>query len=227
MRKLLLIAIVISFQASAQSPLVKLLPKRVTDIPYVADSILVNFSLTARTQGIAYNLFGDPKTGVRSGTAPNAGAWTISSIATANWVGLTGSSAAQNLTGAGTANNYFTELPNTAFIDCWFNYGNTVVIYNPAQPHIRVGNLIAGANYEVRMSGCDGTLSFDCNPMQYYVSGATSLGPTNVNGDTGNQTTGATFNVAANGSGQIDIWVVSNASSTAGIIAVLKVKRLP
>lgn len=231
MRKLLLILFIIPAICKAQTPLSYLLPKFAA-APFVPDSALWHFSLTASSQGIAQNVSGDPKTGVRSATHPNG--WTISSIATANWFGSGGVSAAQNISGAGTANTYFTELPNTAFINCWFNFGNNVAIYNPSNPHLRVGNLNPAYNYEIRGSGCDGSLTaFDCNPMLMYVSGATSVGPSdNLNGDVTTQANGYVFSgspavVKPNGSGQIDIWIVSTTTSTAAVIAVLKVKRVP
>lgn len=232
MRLLVTILLFCFFNAESQNMgLPMALGNRLYSAPFTSDSVIWNFSLTSKIYSPARNVIGDPSYGIRTDVASNG--WTISSVATANWSQYPTNSncAIDAITGATTANAYFTEISNQAGSNAWFNYGSGSANYDPLKHQLEITGLSTSGTYEVSMTGCDGSLGFDANPMLFRIVGATSSSVISFSGDTGNQTNGAFFTIQPDGTGKIRIWVNTQSStpgpgSIVALIYALKIKRI-
>ncbi|MGN6293780.1 MAG: hypothetical protein ACTHMV_13635 [Chitinophagaceae bacterium] len=222
--KILLLILFFSVQLQAQ-PFLLMGKTPVVASSYQADTLRVNFSEASHAYAGFVNMTGDPKAGVVTYTHTNG--WTVSTISTSNWAQYTnGKCVLDGFTGAGSANNFFTGYSAALLSNGFFMYdaaGN----YNASFPQIRISGLNPSLDYKIRYTGCRGSMGFDANPMEYRVSGATSPSMQSVNGSVTSQSAGGDFTLKPNGSGQINVWLNTQAAnSILAVIAAMEIIQL-
>lgn len=167
------------------------------------DSIKMQIGLTAAQQSGWILLHGDPSDSVM--TRHNAsGAWTFSTVATANWLQFFGVCAATN-----NGNSSATTIaPANVMAEYWFSNNLPTAFadaFNSGKPKFSLTGLKTdGTTYTVMMSAAS-TAGLGQN-TDYRVIGSTTFGPTTVN-VTGNTTNKATFTtVTPDGTGTINFY---------------------
>lgn len=230
MRKLLLIVtILFSLVSDGQTPLHKLIRKKVTTSSVI--EARVHFSLGAYSVSTYNNLTGNPHSSIRSMSLNDitgaATGWSITTIATANWGQFSGTTATDGIAGV-TGGTFLDGATIVVYQNSMFNYGTTSpATYDAAKPQLRITGLDISKDYTVKITGCDGTYTFDCTNMRYTIVGATSPASQDVGGDVTNVTNGATFTLKPDGSGQLTIWCNSiSGSSELNMIAGLTITQL-
>ena len=205
MYRILLIALLFRFNASAQ-------PLRFTPKGQSVIEVRVNFSLAAVTVATYNNLFGAPKTGVRSLTDMKdinglSTPWDITTVATANWRDTAFNVSATDGIAGVTAMSFLAGATSGVYANSYYNYGNSSpATYDAALHQFLISGLNPLKTYELKMTGMDGTYTFDCTNMQYRVEGLTTPAAQEVVGDVTSQSNGATFTIQPNASGQIKVW---------------------
>ena len=147
----------------------------------------------------------------------------VTTISTANWSGFGGCSCSCNDAVPGiTGGTYLTGATTGVYSSIIFNYGGaSPATYDAAKPQFRISKLDPAIEYEIKITGADGTLSgFDSNPSTYRVVGETSPASQQINGDITNVTTGATFTLRPKEDGTIDIWANTSLSPSADLVSV-------
>lgn len=228
MRSIIILScLLLSLCTSAQLMKGVVLLKPPPPAPSGADSVILNFSLTAHTvSGSTYNMYGDPSYNVLTYTAPNG--WLFSTVATANWTqyATTANCAADNINGT----NSYTPLAPLAASAATYGFFNhsSAAFYNVAKPHFRISNLNPSSFYTISMAGCRGAYTgFDANPAIFTVNGATS-GNYSHNQSVSTQTDGYSVTLQPNSSGVIECFVnVSAGNSILALIYGLKCKLNP
>jgi hypothetical protein len=189
-------------------------------------SLTIQFraTTTSPATGVDHVMFGDPAISAVSYTDPTYSI-TVSSIATANWNAYSGCSCTSNdaVTGA-TGGSYVSGVGNSAYESIWFNYGPTTANFDATKPQFQITGLNTATTYTIKMTGQDGTLGFDANPMRFVVAGATTPSSQDVNGDVTSQSNGASFTLQPDGTGKIKVWLNSvSGSSELATICILKI----
>lgn len=227
MRKFLLIIFICISASSFGQPLKMLLQK-----PGVVE-VRVNFSLASVSVSTYNNLFGAPKTGVRSLTNMTdingrATPWDITTVATANWRDTAFSVSATDGIAGVTAMSFLTGATSGVYANAYYNYGNSSpATYDASLHQFLISGLDPNRTYELKMTGMDGTYTFDCTNMQYRVEGATTPAAQEVSGDVTSQSNGATFTIQPNSSGEIKVWCNSIAGlSLLNMVAGMIIKQL-
>ena len=206
MRKFLLISAILISGVSFGQPLKLLLQK-----PGIVE-VRINFTLAAASVSTYNNLFGAPKTAIRSLTNMTdingrATTWDITTIGTANWRDTAFNVSATDGIAGVTAMSFLTGATSGVYANSYYNYGSlSPALYDAALPQFLISGLDPNRTYELKMTGMDGTYTFNCAVMRYSVEGATSPAAQNVNGDVTSQSNGATFTVQPNSSGEIKVF---------------------
>jgi hypothetical protein len=184
----------------------------------IAQTVSFNFSLSTQTVSGWINVHGDPSTGVRSATDGTTGIG-VSSIATANWVPISGTGAAYDGLGA-SGGTYF---PSGVMLNHWFQY-STLAEYNAAVPQLVITGLNKDSVYTIKMAGSS-TSSYNSNPTQYSVEGTTVYGYINVNNHN-NTANGASFNnISPDANGKIWVFVNTTPSTEIADISGIQIIR--
>lgn len=228
MRKYFLILLILLSLFSTAQPFRALLGKKVTASS--GQEARVNFSATNLSVPTYNAMAGNPHTAIRSValldiTGVSTG-WTISSVATGNWGAFSGGSASDNLTNTSTGMSFLTGATVNVWGSCFYSYG---VDYNASNPQLRISGLNTAKTYEIKIACADGTNGFDADPTLVRAVGATSTSTTSLNGNNGatDVSTGATFTLAPDGSGIINIWInKSGVSSEYIVVNGLIIKEL-
>ncbi len=207
MRKfLLIVTILFSFSAFGQTPLHKLIRKGGTI------EARVNFSLNSVSVSTYNNLFGGPFTGVRTianlnDISGSATGWSISTVATANWKDSVYSISATDGIAGVTAMSFFTGATSGVYANAYYNYGATSPgSYDATKHQFLISGLNPNKNYEIKISGMDGTYTFNASVMRFRVVGFTSPAYQDVNGNVTSQSNGATFTLQPATDGTIKVW---------------------
>jgi Bacterial Ig domain len=178
-----------------------------------AQTVSFNFSLASQSVSGWINVHGDPSTGVRTATDGTTGI-SLSSIAMANWVPLSGTGSAYD--GLGQTGGTF--FPSGVMLNHWFQFG-TLAVYNGAVPQLLISGLNKDSLYTVKMTGSS-TSSYNSNPTQYTISGSTVYGYININSHN-NTATGASFNnIQPDTSGKIRVYVNTVGTDVADICGI-------
>ena len=160
-----------------------------------------NFSLGSKPVTGWINVAGDPSVAVRT-ASDGATGWTISSVATANWVPGNGNAAND---GGGQAGGTF--FPADVMLNYWYQDNPYVASYNALVPQLIISGLHVDSVYTVSMTGSLWYTPYDADPSRYTVAGAIVYGYIDVNADA-NIADGAVFhNIAPDASGQIKVYV--------------------
>lgn len=173
--------------------------------------VRINFSLSSVSVSTYNNLFGHPHQAIRSisdllDIEGNSTGWDISSVATGNWNAFSDASSSDTITSAITGMSFLEGATSNVWGTCFFSYGGE---YNVANPQFRISGLNTSKSYEIKIACADGTNGFDADPTRVRVVGATSPSAVDLNGNSGaiDVTTGATFTLSPDGSGNIDVWI--------------------
>lgn len=162
-----------------------------------AQSANFNFSNPAAAVTGWTNVVGDPSLSVITATSNGI---TISSVATANWAQYSGASAFNGL-GESTGNSVF---PGGVLLNHWYQY-STAGEYTAGKNQLLISGLNASHSYTIYMAGSS-TSALNNNPVQYTVSGII-LYPAQQENNHNNTSNYATFNVAPNASGNVQVFV--------------------
>lgn len=208
MRKLLLIPILFcAMLANSQPPQAAMM--------HVAPSreVRINFSLAAVSVSTWNNLFGQPKTGVRSLTNMNdingiATDWDITTVATANWRDTVFTVSATDGIAGMTAMSFFPGSTSGVYANAYYQYGSlSPGGYDASLHQFLISGLNPNKFYEIKITGADGTYTFDANPSRYTVSGLTTPASQDVDGNVTSQSNGATFTIQPAADGTIKVWM--------------------
>lgn len=208
MRKLILIAILFSFTVLHSQP-----PNTGMMKSSTAREVRINFSLAAVSVSTYNNLFGQPKTGVRSLTNMNdingiATDWDITTVATANWRDSVFTVSATDGIAGMTAMSFFTGATSGVYANAYYQYGSlSPGGYDAALHQFLVSGLNPNKFYEIKITGADGTYTFDANPSRYTVTGLTTPASQDVDGNVTSQSNGATFTIQPATDGTIKVWM--------------------
>lgn len=226
MYRVLLIALLFGFNASAQ-------PLRFTPKGQSVIEVRINFSLAAVTVATYNNLFGAPKTGVRSLTDMKdinglSTPWDITTVATNNWLDATFNVSATDGIAGVTVMSFLTGATSGVYANAYYNYGTTQpATYDAARHQLLISGLNPLKTYELKMTGMDGTYTFDCSHMRYQVTGLTTPATQDINGDVTSQPNGATFTIQPAADGTIKIWMNTvSGSSDLNMTAAMIIKQL-
>lgn len=182
----------------------------------MAQTVRFNFSAASVSVPGWINMSGDPSLGVVSATDPTTGI-SLTSIATANWIPLSGTGCAYN--GTGMSNGTF--FPAAVMVNHWFQYGPTAV-FNPSVPQLKISGLNPNAIYSIRMTGSNST-SFNLNPSRFTVAGRIDYGYSDVNSNA-NTYSGAIFNnITPDSSGALSVYINTVSGTEAADICGLQV----
>lgn len=166
------------------------------------------------------NVSGDPSTAVRTATASSG--ITVSSVATANWYQNPGSNSCAFDGGGATGGIFF---PAGVLLNQWYQFGTAnASVLNVSVPQLLVSGLHADSIYTIRISGSFASgipATYNLEPVQYTVMGATNYGSLNINGNY-NTTDGAVFtSVIPDSTGSLRIYVnTANGSNTGSICGI-------
>lgn len=192
--------------------------------PSASAQTTVSFNFSAASHPVSgwINVAGDPSTGVRTGTDPSTGI-TVSSVATANWVGYKGVAACDGLGAAGGA-----FFPAAVMQNMWYQYSAYFGGYNAVVPQLVISGLNKDSVYTLKMTGSIDVKVrnfFNLNPTRYSVAGSAVYGFVDVNGNF-NTNGGATFlNIAPDASGNIRVYVNTLSSTNAAGISGIEIIR--
>ncbi len=158
----------------------------------------------------------------------NATTWDVSTISTTNWLGYSGGTsndAVSGITGGTYLGASTPSIPASVYQSIWYQYSNSASqspgTYDAAKPQIRISGLNPNRIYTLKMTGSDGTLGF-LNEARYRVSGLTSPAATDYTGDgITNLTGGATFTLQPSAGGIIDVWVNTITGGGGGAVACI------
>lgn len=180
------------------------------------DTIRINLSTTDQNVSTFNDMFGAPANAVVTianlvNISGNSTGVAITTIATANWLPYGGNPINSSndpcctITGA---SYYGTEANNATVAGSnFYNYGTvTPGRYDATKAQFRISGLNTAKTYEIKLTVLDGNLGFTCKAI-IRVVGATSPTAIEVSGDVTSQSSGATFTLQPDGSGNIDIWV--------------------
>src|SRR5207344_1128813 len=104
-----------------------------------------NFSNSAVSISGWANMHGSPGSGVVTATMNGI---TLSSVATANWAALNGTT---SYDGNGMSNTgYFGN--STVSANNWYQYGDPSANYNASKPQLQASGLVPGTSYTVKVS---------------------------------------------------------------------------
>lgn len=207
MRKFLLI-IFISITASSFGQPLKLLLQKPGEV-----EVRINFSLAAVSVSTYNNLFGQPKTGVRSLTNMTdingrATDWDITTVATANWRDSVFNVSATDGIAGMTAMSFLTGATSGVYANGYYNYGSlSPGGYDASLHQFLISGLNPNKTYEIKITGADGTYTFDANPSRYTVTGLTTPASQDVDGNVTSQSNGATFTIQPATDGTIKVWM--------------------
>ncbi len=209
MRKfLLIVTILFSLISNGQTPLHKLIRKKVSS-PFVPDTFRVNFSLTARAVTGYTNIFGEPDNGTLSSSI--GGGITLSSGSTGNWTPEGTVTAAQNA-GSSFSGSLFGA---NCGLDYIFNK-KSAAPGSTASAHWTFSGLTPGSYYTLTLLGS--RTAADARSMNYHVfdnaGGHTSSAYVVQN----NATLYITFtNMIADGSGNIYLSAYGNSATASSV----------
>lgn len=162
-----------------------------------AQSANFNFSVTAAAVSGWTNVVGDPSLSVV--TASSNGI-TISSVATGNWSQYNGASA-YNGVGESGGNSVFAA---GVLSNHWYQYSSAGE-YSAGKYQLLISGLNTGHVYTIYMAGSS-TSSLNTNPVVYTVSGI-QLYASQQEDNHNNTANYATFAVAPNSSGNVQVYV--------------------
>jgi hypothetical protein len=237
MRKIILfLLLLIASRAGAQ-----VIPFMIKYPSTSTGSVTVQFRATTAspTTGVDAVMFGAPHTAVVSYTNTTYGV-TISSVATANWSSYSGCTCtSQDAISGSTGGSYISGVGSSAYSSGWFNYGATVANFNSSKDQFEITGL-PNQPITLQMTGHDGTLGFDDNPIRFKATGGTvvtggnnstgqvaGVNQVDVNGDVASQSDGAKIILYPDGTGKIKLYVntVSGEANTSDLayINVLKI----
>lgn len=182
--------------------------------------VRINFSLAAVSVSTYNNLFGAPKTGVRSLTDMTdingrTTTWDITTVATANWRDSVYTVSATDGIAGMTAMSFLSGATSGVWANGYYQYGATSpASYNASLHQFLISGLNPNKTYEIKITGADGTYTFDANPSRYTVSGLTTPASQDVNGNVTSQSSGATFTLQPAADGTIKVWMNSVSGSS-------------
>lgn len=217
--------VAIHFFCAAQLPLIVNGHKFIAP-PAGKDTIRINFSNTDLNVSTYNDLFGHPTSAVRSiadlldykGNATGIG---ITTIATGNWLAYSGQSSNDpccTITGA----SFYGSSANNATVggSNFYNYGTIQPArYDAAKPQLRLTGLNPASTYEIKITCIDGNLGFN-NTAIFRVVGLTSPASQTIAGNVTSQSSGATFTLQPTAGGIIEIWINTDAASSADLAMV-------
>lgn len=167
--------------------------------PAVTQVAKFSFSNTSKTCFGWTNIFGNPATGVKTGTDAGSGI-TFTSVATANYTPNGSSSFDGNGTQSGTFFNDCSGTSNAIMYNGWVNAS----AYDHTKPQVQLGNLNPSYTYTIQLTGS--TTGGSLRRTDVRVEGVTlsSMQYFDAKNNTAN---GVTFTgVAPDASGTIRIW---------------------
>lgn len=165
-----------------------------------------SFSLTSKTCTGWTNIFGDPHTGIRTGTGALTG-WTYTSIATANYVPNGTNAFDNNGTMAGTFFSDCAGSTTAVMNNGWINGG----AYDHTKPQHEIGGLNPAKTYNIKLTGSTNGGSLRVTDVRVEGSGLSSMISFTAKSNTAN---GVTFNnISPDGSGKIRIWFNQDVSN--------------
>ena len=208
MYKLILIILSLSaLVADCQPPGIAVVPKTPARV------VRINFSLASVSVSTYNNLFGQPKTGVRSLTNMTdingiATDWDITTVATANWRDSVFTVSATDGIAGMTAMSFFTGATSGVYANAYYQYGSlSPGGYDASLHQFLVSGLNPNKFYQIKITGADGTYTFDANPSRYTVSGLTTPASQDVDGNVTSQSNGATFILQSAADGTMKVWM--------------------